>query len=162
MSDFPATADLVDDFDAELRLCQRQWQWFGRRRGFFGRVTTLKCFEDNALLRAALSEDGHGKVLVVDGAASLRCALIGDQIAALGRDNGWQGVIVNGAVRDGDVLAGLDFAVLALGRAPKKSTKTGQGWRDVPVSFGEVTFTPGAMVYADGDGVLLADRVLPV
>lgn len=162
MNDFPATADLVDEFDAEVRLCQLQWHWFGQRRGFFGRATTLKCFEDNSLLRAALSEEGRGRVLVVDGAASLRCALIGDQIAALGRDNGWQGVIVNGAVRDGDVLAGMDFAVLALGRAPKKSTKTGQGWRDVPVTFGQTTIAPGAMIYADGDGVLVADRVLPV
>lgn len=160
MSDFLATADLVDSHDDQVRLCQIQWRWFGRRRGFHGQAVTLKCFEDNSLIRAALSEAGHGKVLVVDGAGSLRCALVGDQIAALGQRNGWAGVIINGAIRDGDALDGMDFAVLARGRAPKKSAKTGQGWRDVPVTFGEVTFTPGAMVYADGDGVLVADAPL--
>ncbi len=160
MSDFLATADLVDSHDDQVQLCQMQWRWFGRRRGFHGRAVTLKCFEDNSLIRAILSEDGRGRVLVVDGAGSLRCALVGDQIAALGQRNGWAGVIVNGAIRDGDALAEMDFAVLALGRAPKKSTKTGQGWRDVPVTFGNVTFVPGAMVYADGDGVLLAEAPL--
>lgn len=160
MSDFLATADLVDSHDAQVQLCRMQWQWFGRRRGFHGPVVTLKCFEDNSLIRATLSEEGRGRVLVVDGAGSLRCALIGDQIAALGQENGWAGVIVNGAIRDGDALADMDFAVLAQGRAPKKSTKTGQGWRDGPVTFGDVTFTPGAVVYADGDGVLVADGPL--
>lgn len=160
MSQFTPTADLVDAHDADLQLCQVQWRWFGRRAGFQGQIVTLKCFEDNKMLRAILSEDGQGKVLVVDGAGSLRCALVGDQIAALGQGNGWAGVIIHGAIRDSELLAQMDFAVLALGRAPKKSTKTGQGWRDVPVSFGNVTFTPGDMVYADRDGVLIADRPL--
>lgn len=99
-------------------------------------------------------------MLVVDGAGSLRCALLGEQIAARGLQSGWAGVIINGAIRDGDALDGMEFAVVALGRAPKKSTRTGQGWRDVPVTFGNVTFTPGATVHADGDGVLLAEEPL--
>ncbi|MCB5204582.1 ribonuclease E activity regulator RraA [Neorhizobium sp. T786] len=152
------TADLVDTNDTEVRFCEMQWKSFGSRNGFHGEIVTIRTFEDNRLLRETLEGDGHGKVLVVDGGGSLRCALVGDLIAALGQANGWQGILINGAIRDSADLAGMDFCVMALGQSPKKSGKTGHGIRGVPVRFGNVEFATGQYIYADGDGVLVADR----
>lgn len=157
MTDIIKTADLVDSHDAEVRFCEKQWKSYGRRKGFHGEIVTLKTFEDNRLLRATLEENGTGKVLVVDGAGSLRCALVGDQIAALGQVNGWRGLLINGAIRDSADIDTMDFCVMALGQAPKKSGKTGHGARDVPLVFGNVEFLTGAYLYADADGVLVAD-----
>lgn len=160
MTDIVKTADLVDSNDAEVRFCEVQWKMYGRRKGFHGEVVTLKTFEDNRLLRATLEGDGAGKVLVVDGGGSLRCALVGDQIAALGLANGWRGLVIHGAIRDSADIDAMDFCVMALGQAPKKSGKTGHGTRDVPLAFGNVEFRTGQYLYADADGVLVADTAL--
>lgn len=152
----PKTADLVDAHDAALRLCQLPFTLYGRRRTFHGCIVTVKTFEDNALLKKRLEEDGRGKVLVVDGAGSPRVALVGDLIGALAMKNGWNGLIINGSVRDVVELETLDFGVCALGRSPKKSQKLGTGSLDVPVFFGGVEFVPGQFVYADDDGVLVS------
>ena len=122
---------------------------------FAGRITTVRCFEDNALLKSILSEPGDGGVLVVDGAGSLHSALVGDLIAGLGVTNGWAGVIVHGAVRDSVALGALDIGIKALGTNPHKSTKTGEGDRDIAVTFGGVTFTPGEIAYSDEDGIVV-------
>ncbi|KUI28765.1 ribonuclease [Mycobacterium sp. IS-1742] len=150
-----ATADLVDDIGPDVRSCDLQLRQFGGRPEFAGRVTTVRCFQDNALLKSVLSEPGDGGVLVIDGDGSVHTALVGDVIAALGRDNGWSGLIINGAVRDASTLRTLDIGIKALGTNPRKSTKTGAGERDVPVEFGGVVFSPGDVAYSDDDGVVV-------
>jgi regulator of ribonuclease activity A len=150
-----ATADLVDEIGAEVRSCDLQLRQFGGRDTFAGPISTVRCFQDNALLKSVLSEPGDGRVLVIDGDASVHTALVGDLIAELGRSNGWAGVIVNGAVRDASILRTLDFGVKALGTNPRKSTKTGAGERDVEVSFGGITFGPGEIAYSDDDGIVV-------
>lgn len=152
---FVATADLVDEIGEEVRSCDLQFTQFGQRREFVGRVTTVRCLQDNALLKQVLGEPGNGGVLVVDGAGSVHTALVGDVIAELGRSNGWSGIIVNGAVRDSKLLAGIDIGIKALGTNPRKSTKSGAGERDVPVELGGLTFNPGDLAYSDDDGIVL-------
>lgn len=152
---FVATADLVDEIGEEVRSCDLQFTQFGGRREFVGRVTTVRCLQDNALLKQVLGEPGNGGVLVVDGAGSVHTALVGDVIAELGRSNGWSGIIVNGAVRDSKLLAGIDIGIKALGTNPRKSTKTGTGERDVQVELGGLTFDPGDLAYSDDDGIVL-------
>lgn len=150
-----ATADLVDDIGPEVRSCDIQFRQFGGRSSFAGPIVTVRCFQDNALLKSVLSEPGEGRVLVVDGEASLRTALVGDLIAELGRSNGWAGIVVYGAVRDAAVLRTLDIGIKALGTNPRKSTKTGNGERDVEIEFGNVVFVPGETLYSDDDGIVV-------
>ncbi|RCV50864.1 ribonuclease E activity regulator RraA [Marinitenerispora sediminis] len=155
-----ATADLVDAHGDALTSCETQFRQYGGRRRFHGRVATVRCHEDNALVKEVLSGPGAGRVLVVDGGGSLRTALVGDVIAGAAAGNGWAGVVVYGAVRDVAALGGLDLGVKALGSNPRKSSKTGAGVRDVPVVFGNAVFTPGAWLYSDDDGIVLGDRPL--
>jgi regulator of ribonuclease activity A len=152
---FRPTADLVDDIGDHVRSCDIQFRQFGGRRQFAGPISTVRCFEDNALVKAVLSEPGDGAVLVIDGAGSLHTALVGDVIAALARSNGWVGLVVHGAVRDAAALRGIDIGIKALGTNPRKSTKTGAGERDVAVDFGGVTFVPGDVLYSDDDGIVV-------
>jgi len=154
-TEFRPTADLVDDIGPDVRSCDLQLRQFGGRPQFAGPITTVKCFEDNALLKSVLSEPGDGGVLVVDGDGSLHSALVGDLIAGLGVDNGWAGLIVNGAVRDAAMLHTLDIGLKALGTNPRKSAKTGEGQRDVAVDFGGVVFVPGDIAYSDDDGIVV-------
>lgn len=149
------TADLVDEIGPDARSCDLQLRQFGGRTLFAGPIHTVRCFQDNALLKSVLSEPGDGGVLVVDGDASVHTALVGDVIADLGRSNGWAGLIINGAVRDAATLRTLDIGIKALGTNPRKSTKTGAGQRDVTVTFGGVTFTPGEIAYCDDDGIVV-------
>ncbi len=149
------TADLVDDIGPDVRSCDLQLRQFGGRPAFAGRISTVRCFQDNALLKSVLSEPGDGGILVVDGAGSLHAALVGDVIAELGRSNGWSGLIINGAVRDASTLRTLDIGIKALGTNPRKSTKSGAGERDVPVTFGGVTFVPGEIGHSDDDGIVV-------
>jgi regulator of ribonuclease activity A len=149
------TADLVDEIGPDVRSCDLQLRQFGGHTQFAGPVTTVKCFQDNALLKSVFSEPGNGGVLVIDGGGSLHAALVGDVIAGLGVDNGWVGLIINGAVRDASTLRTLDIGVKALGTNPRKSGKTGDGQRDVNVAFGGVTFTPGDIAYSDDDGIVV-------
>lgn len=154
---FRATADLVDEIGADVRSCDVQFRQFGGRTEFAGAISTVRCFQDNALLKSVLSEPGDGRVLVIDGDASVHTALVGDLIAELGRSNGWSGLIVHGAVRDAATLRTLDIGIKALGTNPRKSTKTGAGERDVAVTFGGVTFVPGELAYSDDDGIVVTD-----
>ncbi|MBF6135946.1 ribonuclease E activity regulator RraA [Nocardia otitidiscaviarum] len=150
-----ATADLADEIGPEIRSCDTQFIQFGGREAFSGRIVTIRCFQDNLLVKQTLGEPGAGRVLVVDGGASVHTALVGDIIAGRGVDNGWAGVVVNGAVRDSAILRTLDIGIKALGTNPRKSTQTGSGDKDVPVEFGGVTFVPGDMLYSDHDGVVV-------
>lgn len=154
------TADLVDAHADKVRSCSVQFRQFGGRARFFGRVRTIKTFEDNALIKQILAAPGDGAVLVVDGHASLRCALVGDLIGASAAQNGWAGLVIYGVVRDSVALAGLELGIKALGTNPCKSAKQGTGVLDVPVSFGGVEFRPGEWLYSDEDGILLSERAL--
>jgi regulator of ribonuclease activity A len=150
-----ATADLVDDMGPDVRSCDTQFRQFGGQAMFAGPVHTVRCFEDNALLKSVLSEPGDGAVLVVDGGASLHRALVGDVIAGLAATNGWAGIVINGAVRDSAALRSIDIGIKALGTNPRKSTRTGAGQRDVEVEFGGITFVPGEIAHSDDDGIVL-------
>ncbi|MEV4100013.1 ribonuclease E activity regulator RraA [Nonomuraea sp. NPDC049649] len=149
------TADLYDERGEEFDSCDLQLRQYGGRRSFSGRIVTVRCHEDNALVKAVLAEPGEGRVLVVDGGGSLRTALVGDVIAGAAAANGWAGVVVNGAVRDTAALRGLDLGIKALGSNPRKSGKEGTGERDVPVTFGNAVFSPGAELFSDDDGILV-------
>ncbi|GII93118.1 ribonuclease E activity regulator RraA [Sinosporangium siamense] len=154
------TADLIDKYGDALSSCVTQFRSFGTRDRFSGQVATIRCLEDNALVKQILATPGNARVLVVDGGASLRTALMGDLIAASAVGNNWSGVVVNGAVRDTVALSTLDLGIKALGSNPRKSTKTGTGEVDIPVSFGDTTFTPGAWLYSDEDGIVVSPEPL--
>jgi regulator of ribonuclease activity A len=139
---FRPTADLVDDIGPDVRSCDVQFRQFGARTQFAGPITTVRCSQDNALLKSVLSTPGDGGVLVVDGGASLHTALVGDLIAELARSNQW-------ALRD------MEIGIKALGTNPRKSEKTGAGERDVTLSFGGVEFVPGDIAYSDDDGIVI-------
>ncbi|MEU6788440.1 ribonuclease E activity regulator RraA [Nonomuraea angiospora] len=149
------TADLYDERGDQLDSCDLQLRQYGGRRAFSGAVVTVRCHEDNVLLKSVLSERGAGRVLVVDGGGSLHAALMGDVIAGMAVASGWAGVVINGAVRDVAALRELDLGVKALGSNPRKSAKVGGGERDVPVTFGGATFRPGAELFSDDDGILV-------
>lgn len=154
------TTDLCDIYAAELQVAAPLLRHYGGAPAFGGPISTVKVLEDNVLVRAALEEPGAGRVLVVDGGGSLRCALLGDMLAELGVRNGWAGVVVYGCVRDTAALARLPLGVCALASNPLRSAKLGQGQRDVEVAFAGVTFVPGHFLYADADGVIVAARAL--
>jgi regulator of ribonuclease activity A len=149
------TADLDDQYGAELRVCDVQFRQFGGQRVFTGPVRTVSCHEDNGLLRDLVRTPGAGCVLVVDGGGSLHSALVGDVLAGAAAESGWAGLVIHGAVRDSAALVGLGLGIKALGTNPRKSSKTGAGAVDVPVTFGGVTFQPGDVLHADDDGIVL-------
>jgi len=153
------TANLIDDHP-EAQSCETQFRCLGRRRAFQGRIRTVLCLEDNALVKRMLSEPGQGEVLVVDGGGSLRSALLGDLMAGLASKNGWAGVVIHGAVRDLGAIEEVDIGVKALGSNPRRSGKTGSGEIDGPVSFGTVKFVPGHWLYSDEDGILVSEKPL--
>jgi regulator of ribonuclease activity A len=155
-----ATADLVDDHSDVVQSCEAQFRQYGGRVRFHGPIRTIKSTEDNALVKQTLATPGNGAVLVIDGAASLRCALVGDLMAGAAQKNGWAGLVIWGAVRDTVALAGLDVGIKALGSNPWRSSKNGTGQVDVPVSFGGVEFRPGSWLYSDEDGILVSPRKL--
>lgn len=163
MTDAPRdlTPDLCDA-NPDLQVLEPMLSNYGGRPVFWGEIVTLKCFEDNSLIKERLAKPGQGKVLVVDGGGSLRRALLGDMIAATAADNGWAGVILYGCVRDVCQLAETELGVQALAAIPIKTERRGVGEPDVPVTFGGVTFRPGEYVYADDNGVVVAPRHLSV
>lgn len=150
-----ATADLYDERGDALDSLPLQLQDIGGRAAFDGPIRTVRCYRDNALVKATLATPGDGAVLVIDGAGSLASALVGDLIAASAVDNGWAGIIVHGAIRDREAIGRLALGVKALGSNPRKSSKEGTGELDVPVEIAGVVFRPGAHVWADADGVLV-------
>jgi regulator of ribonuclease activity A len=156
-----ATADLCDWFGAEVRVAEPVFHDWGGAPSFAGPIETLRVFEDNALVRQTLETAGQGRVLVVDGGGSLRKALVGGNLASLAHRNGWSGIVVHGCIRDAAEVAATPLGVRALAVIPRKSATAGTGERGVSVAFAGVTFTPGAWLYADRDGILVADRELP-
>jgi regulator of ribonuclease activity A len=149
------TADLYDERGEELNSISLQFQSLGGRSHFSGPVRTIRCFEDNGLVKSTLATPGNGAVLVVDGSGSLRTALMGDMIAASAVANGWAGVVINGAIRDREALAGMPLGVKALGSNPRKSSKAGAGETDVDLLIDGVTIRTGVMIWCDPDGILI-------
>jgi len=152
-----ATADLIDRYGDQLASVSLPFRSFGGRARFSGEVATLRCFEDNALLKQTLAEDAspRGKVLVVDGGGSYRCALVGDIIAGIAVDRGWAGLIIHGVVRDSVALSTLPIGIKALGTNPAKSGKMGAGEVGIAIEIAAVTFVPGSTVYCDEDGIVV-------
>ncbi|MDO8786974.1 MAG: ribonuclease E activity regulator RraA [Sulfuritalea sp.] len=154
------TTDLCDTHEDKVRVVEPMFSSFGGRAAFFGRIATLKLFEDNSMVRQALESPGEGRVLVIDGGGSLRRALVGDQLATLGVANGWAGIIVYGCIRDSRAIGEMDIGVYAIDTHPMKTVKRNVGEADIPVSFGGVTFVPGEWLYADEDGVIVSANAL--
>ncbi len=150
------TTDLYDANEGRVAVVEPMFRAYGGRARFAGQVVTLKVYEDNTRVREVLAEPGQGKILVVDGGGSKRCALLGDQIAELAVKNGWEGVVIYGCIRDSVAINALDIGVRALDTTPKKSVKRNEGQRDLVLAFGAVEFVPGHWLYVDEDGLLLS------
>ncbi|MGB2942606.1 MAG: ribonuclease E activity regulator RraA [Candidatus Macondimonas sp.] len=155
-----ATTDLSDAHPDAIQVAEPMFRDFGGQRAFHGAIATVKLFEDNALVRSILETPGAERVLVVDGGGSMRCALLGDQLAELAVRNGWAGVVVYGCIRDSEAIGQLPLGVKALATHPLKSIKRGEGQREIPVRFAGVHFRPGAWLYADGDGLIVSEHPL--
>jgi regulator of ribonuclease activity A len=153
-----ATTDLCDEHGEAVQVADGLFRHYGGRTRFGGAIATVKVHEDNVLVRAALEEPGEGRVLVVDGGGSTRCALLGDLVASVARESGWAGIVVYGCVRDTRAIAEIDVGILALGASPRRSDKHGDGQRDVAVTFAGVRFAPGAYACADEDGLVVMER----
>ena len=153
------TPDLCDAYPL-VRVLTPMFKNFGGRKSFGGQVVTVKCFEDNSRVKELLATEGKGKVLVVDGGGSLRCALLGDMIGESAVKYGWEGVIIYGCVRDVDALAQLDLGVQALAAMPLKSVRKGVGELGLSLSFGGVIIENGEYIYADNNGVIVSGEAL--
>lgn len=154
------TADLYDDYASQLQVADPIFKAYGANAAFGGEIVTVKCHEDNSLVKSELGVNGKGKVLVVDGGGSLRRALVGDQLAAKGIKNGWAGIIVYGCIRDSKLINGMNIGIKAINTNPAKTEKLGVGQLNIIVNFANVTFTPGHFVYADEDGVVVSKEKL--
>lgn len=154
------TADLCDAHDEKLQVAEPIFADFGGSIEFHGQIHTLKLHEDNSLVRDALETDGSGKVLVVDGGGSMRCALVGGNLAVLAAKNNWAGIVVHGCIRDSEEIAAEAVGVKAMGTNPRKSVKRGVGLENEVVRFADVTFTPGHWLYADEDGLVVCAEQL--
>ncbi|WP_299410914.1 ribonuclease E activity regulator RraA [uncultured Roseobacter sp.] len=148
------TADLIDDHSEKLSLIHLPFRRFGTKTESAGPVQTVKCFEDNTVVRAQLETPGEGRILVVDGGGSTRIALLGDMLAQLAIDNGWSGIVLNAAIRDSGEIADMDTLVFALATSPVKSAKEGCGKAGCSIHIGGVEIKPGDWLYGDVDGVL--------
>lgn len=160
-----ATCDICDANEDKLAtgalaVLPPVFQKFGKLVKFSGRAATLKVFEDNVLVRQALETPGEGRVLVVDGGGSLRCALVGGNLGVLAEKNGWAGILVNGCIRDSEEINACSIGVRALATHPQRSVRKGVGERDLRVSIAGVAINPGDWIYADADGVLVASQPL--
>jgi regulator of ribonuclease activity A len=155
-----STADLYDAHRPDVTVLDPVIRHFGGRTQFGGEIATVHVHEDNVLMREMLGTEGDGRVLVVDGGGSTWCALLGDRMAQRAIDNGWTAIVLNACIRDSVEVATMPVGVMAIGTSPRKSRKNGIGAKNVPVTFGGCMMRPGDYLYADEDGVLIADRDL--
>ena len=154
------TADLCDAYPQLIRVLDPCFRNYGGTDRFSGPIETVKVYEDNAVVREILETEGRGRVLVVDGGGSLRCALVGGRLGELAQSSGWSGLLINGCVRDTLELARIAVGIRALNAVPMRSGKEGKGSVGATISFAGVTFAPGKVLYADCDGIILADHQL--
>ncbi|MDX7991968.1 ribonuclease E activity regulator RraA [Xenorhabdus littoralis] len=151
------TSELCDIYQEDINVVEPLFSNFGGRTSFGGQIITVKCFEDNGLLYDLLEENGHGRILLVDGGGSVRKALVDAELAQLAVNNEWEGIVVYGAVRQVDYLAELDIGIQAMAAIPAGSNSEGVGESDIRVNFGGVTFFSGDYLYADNTGIVLSD-----
>ena len=156
------TSALCDIYSEQVDVVEPMFSNFGGSASFAGKLTTLKCFEDNGLIREVLEQDGLGRVLLVDGGGSLRRALIDAELASLAEENEWEGIVVYGCVREVDELEDMSIGIQALASIPVGAASQGIGEVDIPVNFGGVTFLPEDYLYADNTGVILSQEPLDV
>lgn len=152
--------DLCDEYPHLVSVMTPMFRNFGARSSFGGPMSTIKCHEDNSLVADAVDEAGEGRVLVVDGGGSLRCGLLGDNLALKAANNAWAGIVIYGCVRDVDALAGIDLGIQAITANPMKSVKRAIGLRDEALAFGGIDFIPGHYLYADNNGVIVSPEPL--
>ncbi|MBU2710714.1 ribonuclease E activity regulator RraA [Zooshikella harenae] len=157
---FFSTPDLCDQYDALLQVMSPVFKHFGGQTHFCGEVVTAKCFEDNSVVKSILAEPGEGKVLVVDGGGSLRCALLGDQIATRAVENQWAGIVIYGCVRDVTILKTLSIGIMGLTAHPRKSIRRGEGQKQLEISLAGVNLQSGNYLYADENGVIISPEPL--
>lgn len=156
------TSQLCDIYQDQVDVVEPMFSTFGGRSSFGGLVTTIKCFEANGIIRQIVKESGVGRVLLIDGGGSLRRALIDADIAAIAADNGWEGIICYGSVREVDALADLEIGIQALASIPVGADEDDTGDSELPVNFGGVTFLPEDHIYADTTGVILSPEPLDI
>jgi regulator of ribonuclease activity A len=155
------TTDLCDEFGDQVNVAEPLgFNSYGGRNAFSGQIETVKCHEDNSLVRSAVAAPGSGKVLVVDGGGSLRCALLGDMLAAMAQKNNWAGIVIYGCIRDSELIATLDIGVVALNTNPRKSEKRNTGLANLTLRFAGISFVPGQYVYVDQDGIVTSEQAL--
>lgn len=154
--------ELCDQFPDLVQVVEPMFNSYGGRSDFGGQIVTIKAFEDNSLVREQVAQPGKGKVLVVDGGGSKRRAMLGDLLAAKAAENGWEGIVIYGCIRDVEEIGATDLGVQALATHPMKTDKRGLGDLNVEVSFGGVTFKPGDYIYADHNGVLISAEPLSI
>jgi regulator of ribonuclease activity A len=154
------TPDLCDENPELIAVVSPMFRNYGGHKAFHGEIVTVKCFEDNSVVKEQANEAGNGRVMVVDGGGSMRCALLGDLIAEKACENGWAGFVIYGCIRDVDAIAELNLGVQALNSIPIKSVRKGRGDLNIDITFGGVTFKPGHFVYADNNGVIVSPEAL--
>jgi len=154
------TTDLCDQYSDQISIAQPIFNNYGGLIRFHGPILTVKVFEDNVLVKKTLEQKAQGSVLVVDGGGSYRCALLGDMLAGMAKENGWAGILVNGCIRDSAEIATIGVGVKALNTHPLKSIKRGEGQTDIALSFAGIDFIPGHYLYADEDGVIVSSEEL--
>ena len=154
--------DICDEFPDAISVLDPLFTEYGNRRQFSGEIVTIKCFEDNSLVKDLVKTPGLGRVIVVDGGGSMRRALLGDLLAASAAENGWSGLVINGCVRDVEILETIHLGIRALNCHPVKTDKRGEGQRDIPVRFAGVQFNPGQFLYADANGIIVSDQDLGI
>jgi len=157
-----STADLSDQYGTSLSLLNLSLRTFGKKDWMSGKVVTLKVFEDNTYVRKLLSENGTGKVLLIDGGGSRRCALVGDQIAQLAIDQNWEGIIVYGCIRDSKTINEMEISIKALGTCPVKSIKRDVGYPDQELTIAGTRILSGQYIYSDADGILISESPLDI
>ncbi|MGL6260767.1 ribonuclease E activity regulator RraA [Vibrio sp. WXL210] len=156
------TSALCDIYQDQVDVVEPMFTNFGGRASFAGQITTVKCFEDNGLIREVLEQDGLGRVLLVDGGGSLRRALVDAEIATLAEENEWEGIVIYGCVREVDELEDMNIGIHALASIPVGSVVQGIGEVDVAVNFGGVTYLPEDYLYADNTGIILSQEPLDI
>ena len=154
------TAELCDEFEEALQIAEPLLTNFGGRRAFHGPISTVKVFEDHSLVRDAVESPGKGRVLVVDGGGSRRCALLGDMMARIAEDSGWAGIVIYGCIRDAAEIGKMSIGLKALAVNPRGSMQRGEGQWEIPVNFAGATFRPGEYLYSDEDGIVIAAKAL--
>ncbi len=154
------TADLCDEHESRISVAQPLFRNYGGNTSYCGKISTIKCFEDNSLVREALKSPGAGRVLVIDGGGSTRRALVGDLLAQAGADNNWAGIVVYGCIRDSGVIATINIGCKAIATLPLKTEKKGIGEKEIPVHFADVDFIPGQFLYADEVGIIVSTKDL--